>query len=206
MINREDMLELTRRMTDSRANLARVAGAYLDDEGYVDGTFNTNFLNLHGADKQRVLEIAKAIPFSRTNRELRGFQVPGMKPGSIWQLLYALRDCELKNDALLLSLYEYISERYFIGVPYAIYVYYGCYDIKTKAKDHTELFESEEVYRYLMVAISPVNERQEATLPCGGFLWPVLTDRSTDTTRVNVFSKNEDSESFDALKGILLLS
>ena len=111
MINRNDMLELTRRMTDSRTHIARLAGAYMDEEGYVDGTFNTNFLKLRGEEKKHALEIAKAIPFSRTNEELVSFRIPGMKPGSIWQLLYALRDCELKNDALLLSLYEYIGER-----------------------------------------------------------------------------------------------
>lgn len=44
MINREDMLELTRRMTPARASVGRIAGAYFDEEGYVDGTFNTNFL------------------------------------------------------------------------------------------------------------------------------------------------------------------
>ena len=46
MINREDMLELTRRMTPARSSVGRIAGAYFDEEGYVDGTFNTHFLKL----------------------------------------------------------------------------------------------------------------------------------------------------------------
>lgn len=46
MINRDDMLELTRRMTPARASIDRIAGAYFDEEGYVDGTFNTHFLKL----------------------------------------------------------------------------------------------------------------------------------------------------------------
>ena len=40
MISRDDMLELTRRMTLSRNCFARVAGAYMDEDGYDDGTFN----------------------------------------------------------------------------------------------------------------------------------------------------------------------
>lgn len=32
MINREDMLELSRRMTPARASVARIAGAYFDKE------------------------------------------------------------------------------------------------------------------------------------------------------------------------------
>ncbi len=38
MINRNDMLELTRRMTLSRNCFSRIAGAYMDAEGYEDGT------------------------------------------------------------------------------------------------------------------------------------------------------------------------
>ena len=45
-INREDMLELTRRMTPKRNCFSRIAGAYFDEEGFVDGTFNRHFLNL----------------------------------------------------------------------------------------------------------------------------------------------------------------
>ena len=41
-INREEMLELTRRMTISRTAMTRIAGCYMDKEGFVDGTFNTN--------------------------------------------------------------------------------------------------------------------------------------------------------------------
>ena len=46
MINREDMLELTRRMTPKRTSFTRIAGAYMDKDGEMDGSFNTNFLNL----------------------------------------------------------------------------------------------------------------------------------------------------------------
>ena len=45
-INREHMLELTRRMTVSRTAMTRIAGCYMDKDGFVDGTFNTNFLKL----------------------------------------------------------------------------------------------------------------------------------------------------------------
>ena len=35
-INRDDMLELTRRMTPKRNCFSRIAGAYFDEEGLVD--------------------------------------------------------------------------------------------------------------------------------------------------------------------------
>ena len=46
MINRNDMLELTRRMTLSRNCFMRAAGAYIDEDGFIDNTFNVNFKNM----------------------------------------------------------------------------------------------------------------------------------------------------------------
>ena len=37
-IDREDMLALTRRMTVKRSSITRIAGAYIDPDGFVDGT------------------------------------------------------------------------------------------------------------------------------------------------------------------------
>ena len=67
MINREDMLELSRRMTPARASVARIAGAYFDEEGYVDGTFNTHFLKLSAAERSRNLNLAKTLLLAKTN-------------------------------------------------------------------------------------------------------------------------------------------
>ena len=53
MINREDMLALTRRMTVKRTSMTRIAGGYLDRDGYIDGTFNTGFLKLSPDDKEK---------------------------------------------------------------------------------------------------------------------------------------------------------
>ena len=73
MINREDMLELTRRMTPSRTSFTRVAGGYMEQDGEIDESFNVNFLNLSAAEKEKNLAIAKAVPFAATNVNLRSY-------------------------------------------------------------------------------------------------------------------------------------
>ena len=54
-INREDMLELTRRMTLKRNCFDRIAGAYLDEEGFVDGTFNKHFKSCRQRIRRAIL-------------------------------------------------------------------------------------------------------------------------------------------------------
>ena len=136
-INREDMLELTRRMTLKRNCFDRIAGAYLDEEGFVDGTFNKHFQKLSQKDQQDNLNIAKAIPFSDTNVQLKeyAFTEADRRPGSIWQLLMALNECGLKNDAMLDTFYEEFGQRYRTGKSYAIYFFHGSYDVPLKASD-----------------------------------------------------------------------
>lgn len=189
-INREDMLELTRRMTVKRNCFGRIAGAYIDEEGDVDGTFNRHFLKLSPSEQAKNLEIAKAIPFSETNVNLKEYQFTEeeKKSGGIWQLLMGLKACELKNDALLDIFYEVIGEKYQPKKPYAIYVFYGSYDVPLKVNDKEQLWESEEVYQFLVCAICPVHGDYEPGEPECGFLFPAFKDRSGDEHRINIFN------------------
>ena len=56
-IEREDMLELTRRMTVKRSSMTRIAGSYMDSDGFIDGTFNINFLKLSSGEKEKKLTL-----------------------------------------------------------------------------------------------------------------------------------------------------
>ena len=190
-INREDMLELTRRMTLSRNCFSRIAGAYMDEEGFVDGTFNRHFQKLSQKDQKSNLEIAKASPLAETNVELKEhvFGPESEKPGGIRQMLMAVKESELKNDALLDVFYEIVGERYGATGPYAIYLFFGTYDIPLKANDKESLWESEEVYSFLICAICPVSGDYESGAPEAGFLFPAFKERGGDTHRIDIFKK-----------------
>lgn len=204
-INREDMLELTRRMTLKRNCFNRIAGAYLDEEGFVDGTFNTHFQKLSTKDQQLNLEIAKIIPFSETNVNLKEytFQPEHRKPGGVWQLLMALKECELKNDALLDAFYEMVGEKYEAKEPYAIYFFFGSYDVPLMGSDKKSQLESEEVYSFLICAICPVKGDYEPGEPECGFLFPSFKDRSSDINRINVFQASGNHTTSKLLKIIM---
>ena len=189
MIAREDMLELTRRMTPARSSVSRIAGAYFDEEGYVDGTFNTHFLKLSAAERTKNLNIAKAMLLSKTNELLREYKIASSarKPGSIWQFLDGIRESELKNDAFLDILYELVGERVRPGYPYACFFFFGQYDVPVKGSDKEWMEGSEEVYTYLLCSISPLTGEYEPGKPEFGFLYPAFRDRTTDTGYINIF-------------------
>lgn len=204
-INRDDMLELTRRMTLKRNCFSRIAGAYMDAEGFVDGTFNRHFLRLSPSEQDTNLKIAKAIPFAETNVNLKeyAFGAENERAGSTWQILMALKECELKNDALLDVFYEMIGEKYRAMGDYAVYFFYGSYDVPLKASDKEVLWESEEVYRFIVCAICPVHGDYEPGAPESGFLFPAFKDRSSDVHRIAVFDADALHPHTELLKSIL---
>lgn len=189
VINREDMLELTRRMTPSRTCFDRVAGAYMDEDGEIDETFNIHFGKLSPSEKSRNLALAKTVPFSRTNDQLKEYRFPEKAKGkdSMWKLLRVVLDCGLKNDALLELLYEQIADGYPVSHPFAVFVFHGVYDIPLKAKDKASLWESEEIYDFLVCTISPMAGAYEPAAPVFGFLYPAFSDRSADWDKIDIF-------------------
>ena len=183
------MLELTRRMTLSRTSFTRIAGCYVDRDGKFDGSFNTNFLKLSAAERTKKLKLAKEIPFSPTNVNLKKYEFTQSmrRPGSMWQLLMAMNECGLKNDALMDTFYDVVMEQYHTYSDYAILVIQDRYDNPAKASDNERLWESEEVFEYMICAVCPMTGEYEPGKPECGFLFPAFTDRSGDLNHIAVF-------------------
>ena len=202
MINRDDMLELTRRMTLSRTSFTRIAGCYVDRDGDFDGSFNINFLKLSASERTKKLKLAKEIPFAATNVNLRKYEYTqsARKPGSMWQLLMAMNECGLKNDALMDTFYDVVMEHYRADRAYAILVFHDRYDIPAKGSDKERQWESEEVFEYMICAVCPLSGEYEPDKPVCGFLFPAFTDRSGDLNHIDVFQADADKPHIEILK------
>ena len=88
----------------------------------MDGTFNTNFLKLSPADKEK----NPLVTFFETNQpETVPVSKEQMTAGTMWQLLNGIRNSGLKNDALM----ERLCRR---RVPFLQTII----DIPVKAADH----------------------------------------------------------------------
>ena len=195
MINREDMLELTRRMTPARNCFDRIAGAYINDMGEVEDSFNVHFEKLSGGEKSRNLALAKAIPFARTNEQLKEYIFSNEAKGkdSIYTLLRAIQQCGLKNDALMELLYEQIADGFPVDYEFAVFVFHGTYDVPLKAKDKERLWESEEVYDFIICTVSPMAGEYEPAEPVFGFLYPAFSDRSAEEGMIDIFHADPES-------------
>ena len=90
MINRDDMLELTRRMTPARASVGRIAGPILMKKAMWTARLIRIFWKLSASERTRNLNMAKTVLISKTNEQLKECRITKRKwgkPGSVWQLL-----------------------------------------------------------------------------------------------------------------------
>ena len=216
MINRDDMLELTRRMTPSRNCFTRIAGAYTDQEREIGDTFNTRFLKLSSSEQARNLNLAKTIPFSRTNEQLKEYKFNktgvgsmmkrsasadrNMSPqsrtsslelrsGAMWQILMTLKDCGLQNDAMLDVFYEQVLNNFDGGneIGTYIFMYHGTYDIPEKGSDGEYIYDGDEVYDFIICTAGGLIDEYEPDKPQFGFLYPAFVNRSGDENRIDIF-------------------
>ena len=191
MIDRNDMLELTRRLTPARSSVDRIAGAWFDEDGCVEGTFNKNILHLKPSELKKNLELAKTVLFSRTNEQLKDHRISASsrKPGGLWQLFDGMKASGLKNDALADIFYELLGERFLQGTPSYCFLFHGSYDVPVKGQDGEWLEGSEEVYDYLICVMGPALDGYEPGQPEYGFLYPAFRERTTGWDFVNIYEK-----------------
>ena len=102
-------------------------------------------------------------------------------------MLDGIRESGLKNDALLDVLYELIGEQFHPGHSFACFLFFGQYDVPVKGSDQEWQEGSEEVYTYLLCAVSPQVGEYEPGKPEGGFLYPAFRNRTADMEYINVF-------------------
>ena len=115
----------------------------------------------------------------------------------MWQLLMGLNECGLKNDALLDTFYDVVMERFQASYEYGVFVFFGRYDVPLKASDKERLWESEEVYEYMICAVCPLKGEYEPGEPVCGFLFPAFMDRSGDPSRALVFQAEAGRKRWD---------
>jgi hypothetical protein len=210
-MNKKEILELKRRFKKESATFTRLCGCYVDGNRNKICKFGNTFLNLEEDEFYKYLEIAnKSLSGALGNNLLElHFPIEEEAVGGRQQILMALRDTKLEDEALLDTYYDLVIDTYDHAGNYLILLYHDVYDVMTRTKDNINLDESEEAFAYLICAICPVDlskpglgyredeQRIGARVrdwvvgaPDTAFLFPAFNDRSTDIHSTLFYTKN----------------
>lgn len=209
-MNKKDILELKRRLKKGECTFTKMRGCYVDSHKEIIVNINETFLNLADDEFFKYLDIAKKVLSGTVGNNLLelGFEPGEELSGGKQNFLLGLRDSELKNDALADRLFELIIDNYDYGGNYLILLFNDAYDVIVKTNDNNKLDESEEVYKYIICAICPVELTKAAlgyredehrigsrirdwvvSMPENGFVFPAFTDRSSDIHSLMFYTK-----------------
>ena len=210
-MNKKEVLEIKRRFKKEAATFQQMVGCYVDGNKNKICKFGGKFLNLEDEEFYKYLEIAnKSLSGTLENNLLNlDFPLQEEEVGGRQQILMALRDSKLSDEALLETYYDLIIDTYDHVGNYLILLFYDVYDVLTRTTDNDNLDESEEAYEYLICAICPVDLSKPGlsylddekrigprirdwvvSAPDTAFLFPAFNDRSTDVHSCLFYTKN----------------
>lgn len=210
-MNKKEILELKRRFKKDEATFTRLVGCYVDGNRNKICNFGSKFLTLEEEEYFKYLDIAnKTLSGTYGNNLLDlSFPLEEEEVGGRQQILMALRETKLEDEALLNTYYDLVIDTYDHPGNYLILLYHDTYDVMTRTTDSINLDESEETYSYLICAICPVdlskpglgyleNEQRIGNrvrdwvvgAPDTAFLFPAFNDRSTDIHSCLFYTKN----------------
>ena len=210
-MNKKEILEIKKRFKKESATFTRVVGCYVDGNHNKVCKIGNTFLNLDEDEFYKYLEIAnKALSGTLGNNLLNlEFPVEEEEVGGRQQILMALRETKLQDEALLDTYYDLVIDTYDHAGNYLILLFHDAYDVMTRTSDNNNLDESEEVYEYLICAICPVDlskpglgylEEEHRIGPRirdwivgavdTAFLFPAFNDRSRDIHATLFYTKN----------------
>ena len=82
-------------------------------------------------------------------------------------------------------------------------MFYGSYDVPRKGTDKEWIEGSEEVYDFLICAVSPLEGEYEPGKPEFGFLFPAFRERSSDDNYIDIYNSDPDNVQAEVMKLIL---
>ena len=144
--------------------------------------------------------------------------------GQPQNILYTLLTSELKDDAACEDFLNHIANNIAYTGPFAVITAYCTYTIRRKDKNDEFAEGDDEIYRYILTAICPVNTSKDGFVfdsvdneitkkvnteliiskaPSDGFLYPVFSNRSSDINHVMYYTKNVKSPNVSVVENVL---
>lgn len=210
-MQKKEVLELSNRFKKDRATFTNMATCYVDSNKNKIAVSNSKFLTLDEEEYYKYLEVAKKTLSGKLGNNLINLEFPIKEEevGGRQQVLMALRDSDFRDENLLDAYFDLIIDTYDRVGNYLIVLFLDSYDVMTRTKDNINLDESEEVYKYILCSICPVDLAKPALgyreneqkigarerdwvvgAPESGFLFPAFNDRSTDIHSILFYTKN----------------
>ena len=224
-MNKKEVSEIKKLFTKERCCINRLCGCYVDADKNKVVKIKNAFLSIPEEEMYKYLDIFRKSLSGSLGKNLLNMEFPleqEMGEGTQKSLL-ALRDSELKDDALLEAFYDKIIETYYHPENYLILLIHGSYDIPMRTSDGMEMDDaSDYIYNFVQCCLCPVKLSKAGLcynaetnsisdrirdwivdMPEQGFLFPAFNERNSDVHGLLYYSKNSEELSFEITEQLL---
>ncbi|MCQ2470181.1 MAG: DUF4317 domain-containing protein [Ruminococcus sp.] len=228
-MNKKETAEIKKNFSDKSGFfiMERVLTAFIDAEKNVRYHNVSSCLTMPVEEHDVYDETLKKVLNTNVGKAFVEYEFPNeaYDEGQPQYILYNLLKTELKDDLACEDFLNHIANNMAYEGPYAVITSYCCYTIRKKDKNDEFADEGQdELYRYLLTAICPVNTSKDGFVfdssnneitkkmnteliiskaPSDGFLYPVFSNRSTDINHVMYYSKSANKPNISVVENVL---
>lgn len=228
-MNKKETAEIKKNFSDKSGFfiMERVLTAFIDAEKNVRYHNVSSCLTMPVEEHDVYDETLKKVLNTNVGKAFVEYEFPNeaYDEGQPQYILYNLLKTELKDDLACEDFLNHIANNMAYEGPYAVITSYCCYTIRKKDKNDEFADEGQdELYRYLLTAICPVNTSKDGFVfdssnneitkkmnteliiskaPSDGFLYPVFSNRSTDINHVMYYSKSANKPNISVIENVL---
>ena len=228
-MNKKETAEIKKNFSDKSGFfiMERVLTAFVDAEKNVLYHNVSSCLTMPVEEHDVYDETLKKVLNTNVGKAFVEYEFPNeaYDEGQPQYILYNLLKTELKDDLACEDFLNHIANNMAYEGPYAVITSYCTYTIRKKDKNDEFADEGQdELYRYLLTAICPVNTSKDGFVfdssnneitkkmnteliiskaPSDGFLYPVFSNRSTDINHVMYYSKSANKPNVSVVENVL---
>ncbi|MCR4639703.1 DUF4317 domain-containing protein [Ruminococcus sp.] len=227
-MNKKETAEIKKNFSDKSGFfiMERVLTAFIDADKNLRCHNVSSCLTMPVEEHDVYDETLKKVLNTNVGKAFVEYEFPNeaYDEGQPQNILYTLLTSELKDDAACEDFLNHIANNIAYTGPFAVITAYCTYTIRKKDKNDEFAEDDDEIYRYILTAICPVNTSKDGFVfdsvdneitkkvnteliiskaPSDGFLYPVFSNRSSDVNHVMYYTKNIKSPNVSVVENVL---
>lgn len=227
-MNKKETAEIKKNFSDKSGFfiMERILTGFIDAEKNLRYHNITSCITMPGEEHAVYEETLKRVLNTNVGKSFIEYEFPNeaYEEGNGQDILYKLLKSELKDEEPVENFLNMIANNIAYEGPFTVITAYCSYTIRSKNKTDEYSEDADEIYRYLLTAICPVNTGNDGFVfdsfnneitkkvnteliiskaPSDGFLYPVFSNRSTDVNHVMYYTKNAGKPNISIIENIL---
>lgn len=227
-MNKKETAEIKKNFSDKSGFfiMERLLTGFIDAEKNLRCHQINSCLTMSVEEHDVYEETLKKVLNTNVGKSFVEYEFPNeaYEEGKPQNILYTLLKSELKDETVCEDFLNHIANNRVCEGPFAVLTAYCTYTIRRKDKNDEFADGEDEVYRYILTALCPVNTGSDGFIfdsfnneitkkvnteliisksPSDGFLFPVFSNRSSDINHVMYYTKSAKSPDISVVENVL---